>query len=173
MKQIIFTLVLFMTTIGGIYAQNTTATANLNLKINSFQSINVVGDINLEYRSIEDFSRGVEMTMQDHLSVFSTGGFTVYVKTASDLVNGNETIEAEKIKVTASKGSVSTLPNVVFTPVNLKTTPQTLIRSNDGAPTDKFNVTYKALGNNENVNKHKGASSAVFTTTVIYSIEAS
>src|SRR5690554_882225 len=170
MKQIILTLALLLTTIGGLFAQ-TTANATLNLKINSFQSINVAGNINLEYRSIEDFSSGVETTMQDHLSVFSTGGFVVYVKAASDLINGSEIIEAEKIKITASKGSISTL-SPIFTPVNLKTSPQALIKSSDGAPTDRFSVTYKALGNNANVNKHKGGSSAVFQTTIIYSIEA-
>lgn len=172
MKHIILTLTILISTIGGLYAQ-TSANTTLNLKINAFQSISVMGDINLEYRSINDFSTGVETTMQDHLQVFSTGGFSVYVKAASNLINGTETIEAEKIKITASKGSVATLPSVVFTPVNLKTTPQTIIKSADGAPTDNFNVTYKAIGDNGNVNKHKGGSTAVFTTTVVYSIEAS
>src|SRR5690606_8123284 len=129
----------------------TSATANLNLKINSIQSIAVGGaNVALEFKTVDDFTSGVETEMQDHLTVFSTGGFTVFVKTTSDLKGGptgSDIIEASRIKVTASKGTGSTLASPSFTPVNLKTTPQFLIRSTEGGSGEKFNVSYKALGN--------------------------
>lgn len=90
-----------------VQAQNVT----LNVKLKPIQTLvvnNIQTTVNLEYSSKEDYSTGVTSTNADHLSIYSTGGFEVKVKSAAASMAttaGSKTIYANSIQITASAGS--------------------------------------------------------------------
>lgn len=180
MKKIILTFAIIFTAVAATFAQVTpTATVNLNVKLNAIQSIVAsAASVDLVYTSIEDYNTGVKSGQNDHLTVYSTGGFVV--KVASDIKDikassGSQTIESSGITVTPSKGTTTLTPT--YTPVSLGITSTELISSSIGGTSEKFNIEYKAAGGNAYVNKYfKGTGSSsdatVYTTVVTYSIEA-
>jgi len=182
MKKIILTSAIIFATVVGAFAQASvtpTAAVNLNVKLNAIQSITAnAASVDLVYNTIEDYNLGVESKQANHLTVYSTGGFTVKVKSSVENLKANkgaEEIKASGITVTASKGA--TTLTAAYTAVNLGLNDAVLISSTKGGVSEKFNVDYKAEGGNVYVNKFfkgTGASSdaTVYNTVVTYSIEA-
>ncbi len=157
-----------------------TAQANLNVKLHPIQTIVIGGEntVNLEYKTKDDYLNGVTSKMNDHLVVYSTGGFAVKVKSENeDLVYTKDAltskIAANTINLQATLGSgnqlsASTMANVVLSNAN-----QNLITSNVGGTELKFNVAYNGKGNNDYVNKYFNVETPnVYNTTVTYTIEA-
>src|SRR5690606_14460417 len=61
-------------------AQDTDQVA-LNVKLYPIQTIVVnAANVDLEYKTKTDYANGVTVSQGDHLTVYSTGGFTVNVK---------------------------------------------------------------------------------------------
>ena len=181
MKKIILTFAIIFTTVAATFAQTPgpTATVNLNVKLNAIQSIVAsASNVDLVYKTVEDYNTGVKSEQANHLTVYSTGGFIVKVASSvKDLTasSGSQTIESSGISVTASKGTTTLTPT--YTPVNLGVASTELISSAIGGTSEKFNIEYKAAGANAYVNKFfKGTGSStdatVYTTVVTYSIEA-
>lgn len=152
----------------------------VNIKFKPIQSIvvnSVQKTVNLEYYALQNYQEGVFVTMNDHLEVFSSGGFQVEVKTNGDFTRegGNETIPASEVIVQAAPGTGN---NGNFGSGGL---PQVSLTSNEqpliGATTGgyfKFNVTYDnrdAGGNFAYLNKHvRPEETSVYKATVTYSI---
>ncbi len=178
MKKIILTSLIVLVALVTSFAQSS-APVTLNVKLNAIQSIVASSPtVNLEYKTIEDYSTGVSSTINDHLKVYSTGGFIVKVSSSvNDLTSnkGNETIASSGISVIASKGTTSLTPTYASA-INLSQTITPLITSTTGGVNENFKVSYTAAGGNAYVNKFfKGtdaAAATVYTTTVTYSIEA-
>ncbi len=177
MKKIILTFAIIITAVAATFAQ--TASVNLNVKLNAIQSIVAsAASVDLVYNTVEDYTTGVKSDQNNHLTVYSTGGFVVKVASSvTDLTasSGSQTIGSSGITVTPSKGTTTLTPT--YTPVSLGTTSTQLISSAIGGTSEKFNIEYKAAGGNAYVNKFfkgTGASTdaTVYTTVVTYSIEA-
>ncbi|MFV0141439.1 hypothetical protein [Empedobacter falsenii] len=180
MKKLAFFLTIFCTLTSGLaIAQTKTATATLNVKLRPIQTIVIGGDntVNLVYKTKEDYSNGVTANMNDHLIVYSTGGFAVKVKSDDkNLVftkdGKTNTIAVNTINLVATLGkgnkSESTFTNVV-----LGKSDKNLISSTVGGTNLKFNVAYSGKGGNAYVNKYNNVENpTVYTTTVTYTIEA-
>jgi len=180
MKKIILTSAIIFATIVGAFAQVTpTAAVNLNVKLNAIQSITTSATaVDLVYNTIEDYNLGVKSNLANHLTVYSTGGFIVKVKSSVENLKANkgtEEIESSGIIITASGGATTLSP--IYTPVNLGTTSSELISTTKDGISEKFNIEYKAKGGNAYVDKFfkgTGASSdaTIYSTVVTYSIEA-
>ncbi len=156
----------------------------VNIKFKPVQSIVVNSGqktVNLEYYTLQNYQEGVSVTMNDHLEVFSSGGFQVKVKTSGNFTRvggtGTETIPASEVKVQAALGTGNTgdfgsggLPQV-----SLSSDEQPLIGADTGG-NFKFHVTYDntaAGGNFAYLNKHvRPEETSVYTATVTYSIVA-
>lgn len=154
----------------------------VNIKFKPVQSIVVNSGqktVNLEYYTLQNYQEGVSVTMNDHLEVFSSGGFQVEVKTNGDFTReeGNETILAREVKVQAAPGTGNTgdfgsggLPQV-----SLSSNEQPLIGATTGG-NFKFHVTYDNTadgGNFAYLNKHvRPEETSVYTATVTYLIAA-
>lgn len=158
---------------------NKSAQATLNVNLYPIQTIEVSGDktVNLDYDSKDDYLNGVEKKMDDHLTVYSTGGFAVSVKSESaDLLYSKapkDKIEASTINLSATKGSGNDLSEISFTNVALSNDYQKIISSQVGGTALKFNVAYKGNGGNDYLNKYYNVESPnVYTTTITYTIEA-
>lgn len=152
----------------------------VNIKFKPIQSIVVNSGqrtVNLEYNTLQNYQEGVSVTMNDHLEVFSSGGFQVKVKTSGDFTRegGNETILASEVKVQAalSTGNTGDFGSGGLPQVSLSSDEQPLIGADTGG-NFKFNVTYNNTDAGRDfayLNKHvRPEETSVYKATVTYSI---
>ena len=169
--------------VSALYAQSKSATTTLNIKLQPIQTIIVNGSqtvVDIVYNTKNKYNNGVSVTEIDHLEVFSTGGFTVSVKSDGNFknTNGEEFIDAKDVLVSATQGSTnpSDESSTTYAPATgLKTSSNNLITSQGGRDLT-FNVTYNnAAGKNDKyINKYiaRDGTESVYTATVTYTIAA-
>ena len=162
-------------------AGGTSATSDpvtVHIKFKPIQSIVVNSGqktVDLEYNTKDDFANGVSVTKDDHLEVFSTGGFIVSVASNGDFM-GSENAETSKIddaEVTIVAKNGSGTNNGQFEQVALSTAPTQLISSNTGGTKLNYNITYnnQAGANNKYINKYMHNDvETVYTAEVTYTI---
>jgi hypothetical protein len=123
------------------YAQSGQTT--VNIKLNAMQAI-LVNDleVNLVYTTLDDYNQGVDTLMQNHLTVYSVGGFIVNVKSDGDFMNGSNSISAGDVIITATAAGDS--PGT-FDPVTLSTSETPLITSTTGGFEKYYNVNYSNI----------------------------
>mgnify|MGYP000843919873 CR=1 FL=1 len=120
------------------YAQSGQTT--VNIKLNPMQAIVVNhNEVNLEYTTLENYNQGVETLKENHLTVYSVGGFIVKVKSDGDFRNESNSIPASDVKISATAAGDS--PGA-FSPVTLSTTATELITSETGGFEKNYNVNY-------------------------------
>lgn len=149
----------------------------LNIKLNPIQTISVLpGEekVDIEYITIDDYNNGVSVKRDNHLQVFSTGGFQVKVNPAANLTNSlNETISASDVTVLATNGADNEVENEITEPIALGGD-QILIESATGGRNLNYNVTYNnTLGAADKyLNLYDKDANNIFTTEVTYTIVA-
>lgn len=172
-------LVCTLLTSNVLFAQKD-AQANLNVRLYPIQTIEISGEksINLDYVTKENYASGVTKSMNDHLTVYSTGGFAVKVKSESDNLTyakgkDKHEIDLNTITINASKGTSNDLAEAEFAPVTLSKEYKDLITSTVGGSKLNFNVDYQGQGSNNYINKYYSVESPnVYNTTITYTIEA-
>ncbi len=179
--------ILFAMFVGGVFVANAqltpTATGSVTLNVNLYpiQHIEVntlQSDVNLDYKNAEDYKDGVDVTLDDHLKIYSTGPFAVTVKSTTDKLKGiagnSEEIDAANIKILASAGKTKALANTQYaSAVSLSQGGAELFsNSQTGGNMNTFNVNYKAQHVEDlYMNKYKkGSTPTVYTTNVTYTI---
>src|SRR5690606_11574156 len=126
----------------------------LNVKLYPIQTIVVNADnVDVEYKNKDDYVNGVTVTKGDHLTVYSTVGVTVNVKsktatlTSALIKAAAESISSSDILITSAAGTTNSLAGAAYeTEAPLTTTGAQLINSTTGGVNRNFNVTYKAKG---------------------------
>jgi hypothetical protein len=167
--------------VNSVKAQTQTSdNVTVNIKFKPIQSIvvNPAADhqtVDLVYATKNDYANGVTAKRNNHLEIFSTGGFIVTANTDGDFTRtADRFISAADVKVIATNGAGTN--NGKFTEVALSTTPKTLITATKGGRALKYNVTYDntAGASDAYINKYKKAdgTESVYTATVIYTIAA-
>lgn len=160
--------------------------ATLNVVLHPVQSIIVSAGsatVNLVYDDAAKYTAGVTLAMNDHLQVYSTGGFQVSVAVPSatfgngltaPAVGSTDTIAASGIKVLAGAGTTNSVGATFNPAVALSTTAQPLFTSTNGGAANKYKVTYTGAGADAYVGKKytAGAAATTYTTQVVYSIAA-
>lgn len=168
-------LVLVLVSVLSLTAQNSSQVV-LNIKLYPIQSISVTGnsDVDLIYKEKKDYKEGVSVNKPDHLSVFSTGGFEVSMKSETPNLLGDEnSIGLSDITVRVSKGSNPIKGDFTRTRTNLSESDQVVISNNRGGVDKTFDVEYSAKGNNKYLDLYNYPEDATsFTTLVTYSIIA-
>ncbi len=176
-----------LTILFGIAAQaqpGPTGNVTLNVKLYPIQTL-VVNPaqevVNLEYHTEADYANGVSSNvLQDHLSVYSTGGFTVSVKSATahltNTVAANVShgdIEANSIQIIPTNGT-KPIEGVTNTTIPLSGTEQTIVSSVYGAVNKTINVEYKGAGADAYINYYVAGQTpaSVYTTQLTYTILA-
>ena len=176
MKKLILAFGLMLSTI--TFAQST-GNVSLNVRLYPIQTIMVnplQETVNLDYTTATDYSAGVSSMQTNHLSVYSTGGFIVSVKsTSASLTNtiNSDAISSSDIKIVASEGSSNSMAGVTYSsPVDLSMTTTPLFSNSTGGVAKNFNVKYTAQGDlNAYINKYYNAQNpTVYSTTVVYEI---
>lgn len=134
MKRL-FTITLFCVMLFSIQAQDN---VTLNIILRPIQTITVNPSqktVDLIYDSAEKYETEVTSIQEEHLEVFSSGGFAVQVSGTS--------LELDDVTITADP--VSPNPTYTFIPVDLQESPTDLIIGGRGGR-QKFNVTYNSHG---------------------------
>lgn len=161
-------------------AQSNSAQATINIRFLPVQTISVNSSeqvVDLLYATTDDFENGVSVTHDDHLTVFSSGGFQVTVESTDENLlrsGGSETIPVGDIVVRASNGSNNSQP-ALFSDVPLSTTPSPLISAANGGNDLAYSVTYdntEAGSGQKYINRYVRSNQpeTVYTTSVTYSI---
>lgn len=179
MKKLAFILTIFCALVSGMALAQKTASATLNVNLYPIQTIVIGGDntVNLVYKTKEDYSNGVTSNMNNHLIVYSTGGFAVKVKSENENLvftkdGTTDKIDVNTINLVATLGT-GNQSGSTFSAVTLDKSDKPLISSQVGGTDLKFNVAYNGKGNNDYVNKYYNVENPnVYTTTVTYTIEA-
>ena len=123
-------------------ATQSTANVTVTIRLNEILSIVVENPtVLLEYTTPDDYNTGsVNTSMEEHLTVNSTGPFIVTVKTMTDFVKDEDnSISKDEVKITATTtdNSPGTLSTVV-----LSETATGLITSDKGGFDLKYDVNY-------------------------------
>ncbi len=180
MKKQVFTAIVALLGLTS-FAQNSES-VTLNVKLNPIQTLVVNTNqkiVNLEYSSKSDYANGVTNTNENHLTVYSTGGFQVKVKTSGatlgNIVEGTTTggtINANSITVTPSPGS-NAIAGTAYAAKSLSGEDQTIVSSKVGGVDAKISVAYKGAGAETYLNNYvAGQNPTVYTTQVTYTIIA-
>ena len=123
------------------YAQSGQTT--VNIKLNPMQAILVNdAEVNIVYDDLDDYNIGVDKQMDNHLTVYSVGGFIVNVKSSGDFMGTNGSIEAADVIITATAAGDS--PGT-FATVTLSTSETPLITSTIGGFEKYYNVNYSNI----------------------------
>lgn len=179
-KYILIMIVVILFCHNSVHAQsrsdNSSDKVTLRIVLYPIQTlmVNPTQDVvDLNYSSKEDYFKGVTTKQDDHLTIYSTGGFEVNVAGEGENLTGkNNKIAASDIQVRASQGSNNTLVHATYEPnVGLSPVATKLLSSPTGGVAQDFNVEYSAAGNDAYIN-HFDADDAptVYTTTVTYTI---
>jgi hypothetical protein len=175
-------LVAAIAVLGVTFTSQAQTTTTLNVKLHPIQTLVVnpaQNQVDLDYHSTGDYLNGVVSTQQDHLSIYSTGGFQVKVKSASNnLESGSNavtsTLAANTIQILASNGTEG-ISEAEFSSTELQDNVNEglIIKSLVGGVDKTFNIEYKGAGANQYVNLYNSAENpTVYSTVVTYTITA-
>lgn len=148
---------------------------SLNIRLNPIQSLTVNADqltVNLDYRSKDDYKSGVTVIEQNHLSVFSTGGFEILSKSKSPyLSNNGQNIDISDITLSSGAGTNNQLDQANYKSISLSQSDNVLLSSIKGAANRNINISYSAKGDYKYLDlyRHSGSNN-IFNTIVTYTI---
>ena len=161
---------------GSFSAQSGSSTV-LKIVLHPVQTIELGGmdqNVNLTYKTKQDYSQGVSLNKDNHLKVYSSGGYVVNVRTLDAKLKsaGSDAyINAGDITLTASKGSTSGSDSFTTVPVQLSSADTAFITSATGTSSSSYSVTYAAKGEDAFINHYgTGQDPTVYSTEVLYSI---
>ncbi len=158
----------------------TEGAVTLSVKLKPLQTIMIQGStVNLDYTDKNHYAQGVKAAIDNHLKVYSTGGFEIYVRSADDTkTNGTNSINFNDITVEAANGSSPLSDAPTYKTVNLATAANSadnmLVKSEVGGVDKTFKVTYSAPNADKYIlDGSVGTTEKTYTTTVTYEIVAS
>jgi hypothetical protein len=171
MKKLIFAAFALV----GFASLNAQQTVTLNVRLKPIQTLLVNTTqkiVNLDYATKDDYLNGVSSNNADHLSIYSTGGFQVKVKSASAaLQNGSKNIQANTIQIKATAGSEPIAGAQYAQGLLSASNETTLVTSAIGGVDKKINIEYKGAGANAYLDNYiAGQIPTVYTTELTYTI---
>lgn len=163
-----------------VSAQSGSDNVTINITFRPVQTISVSPGqktIDILYASVSDYQSGIAVTRDDHLTVFSTGGFLVSVEASSEnftRVGGAETIPVKDVIIRAVDGT-DNAAGAEFSEVVLSTAPAALITSSNGGRDLKYGITYDNStggGANQYINRYESGDEAetVYRSRITYTI---
>ncbi len=180
MKPFLIFLIFTVVSIWNCSAQSNSDNVSINIRFLPVQTITVnpsQKSVELVYATAEDYERGVSAEYNNHLAVFSNGGFQVNVAANNvDFIeqSGDRVLPVSDLIVKASNSSENSSV-YDFSDVMLSTAQTTLISSNDGGRDLRYNITYdNSAAGSDGTYKSKysttGNSESIFSVEVTYTI---
>lgn len=159
------------------FAKANAQDVTLNVRLKPIQTIVInksQKDVNLDYSTKDDYKNGVSSTNANHLSIYSTGGFQVKVKSATSALNNTasgKNIDVNTIGIVASAGSEAISGAQYAQNIKLSATETTLVSSSNGAVDKNINIEYKGAGADSYIDKYVASQNpTVYTTQLTYTI---
>lgn len=184
MKRVLFSAALFFISVLAGKAQTGKVADNVTVNIKLYPIHTLVLNpasehkvVDLEYKTENDYLNGVSAVRENHLSIFSTGGYAVTVKSTnaeltSQINSPNGNINANTINITASNGTNSNNEAAYFSQA-LSTMGGTILTATNGGIENTYNIIYNGKNGNAYLNYYvAGQNPTVYTTTVTYTIVA-
>ena len=179
-KAILCLLAILTLFVSSVKAQSDAGNVTVKIIFRPVQTIFVSPDqtnVDISYNTVDDHQRGVSVTRDDHLTVFSTGGFIVSVVASSEnftRVGGAETIPVSDVVIRPTDGTSGSTGSE-FSNVPLSTTPTGLITSDTGGSDLKYGITYdnSAAGSAQQyINRYESSDGAetVYRSQITYTI---
>lgn len=170
---------LFFST-GKISGQTNSDGVTLNIRFKPVQTITIQPSqksVDINYSTQENYNNGVSVTLDDHVSVFSSSGFQIKVEAGSDNfenAGGDKTIPVSDVVINASAGSGNHNSNT-YSSVPLSAMPVSLITSESGGRDLKYSITYDnsaagSAGAYEGNYATSGNDETVYNAEITYSI---
>ncbi len=161
---------------------NGNASTQLTIVLNPIQSISVnTSNVSLVYTTVSDYENGVSSgKIENHLQIYSTGGYKVNVgySGVSDTGNGtdaNQMFESVNVAVTKKSGVVAHINDTKLQP--LTETRSSIISYSKGAFNQMFDVDYQGAKSDADGVKYMdnviGGGQRTYTATVTYTITPS
>jgi hypothetical protein len=172
MKKLIFASFALI----GFASLNAQQTVTLNVRLKPIQTLvvnNAQKIVNLDYATKDDYVNGVSSNNADHLNIYSTGGFTVKVKSATAALQngGGKNILANTIQIKATAGSEPITGAQYAQGALLSANETTLVTSAVGGVDKKISIEYKGAGANAYLDNYiAGQNPTVYTTELTYTI---
>lgn len=167
----------------GTPTRSASASVTVNLKFQPIQTIIVNptdNEVDLTYAAVADYSEGkTSGILEDHINIYSTGGFEVKVNTNGNFVNTKDNtkfIEVKDVLISATAGKNA--PKSTYAVAKgLTIGGHTLVSSKIGGININYSVEYdnKEAGRSNNyINKYinNNDKESVYSTTVTYTIAA-
>lgn len=180
MNPFMLMLIFIAVSVGTSNAQSHSDRVSLNIRFLPVQTITVnpsQKSIELVYATTNDYEKGVSAEYNDHLTVFSNGGFQVNVA-ANDVSfeeqNSDRTLPLSDMVISAYNGSgnvsVYEFSNVVLSPDQ-----NTLITSEKGGRDLNYNVIYdNSVAGSSGIYKDSystsGNTESIFSVEITYTI---
>ena len=170
MKQFLFAA-------AGLFAFATANAQNvtLNVKLSPIQTLVVNPTqkvVDLEYKNKDDYKNGVTSEKIDQLTIYSTGGFEVKVKSSNAAMqNGGKNIQTNTIKIKAKAGSDAVNGAQYSQSIDLSPNDSNLVTSTNGGVDRKISIEYKGAGAETYLDNYiAGQIPTVYTTELTYTI---
>lgn len=147
----------------------------LNIRLNPIQTLLVTDGqktVDLVYTTRENYQLGVTQRKDNHLTIYSTGGYEISAKTSGETFTGKITgPEVGTVTITPEDGSENPAGGDYYA-LALSTSPQILAENSKGGVDAKISVTYKGAGLQKYLNfyQKEGLPPVVYTTQVTYTI---
>ncbi|SFT71450.1 hypothetical protein SAMN05421857_2655 [Chryseobacterium formosense] len=170
MKQFLLTALALVA-----FATSKAQQVKLNVILKPIQTL-VVNDeqktVNLEYTTANDYLNGVGKTNQDHLTIYSTGGFQVKVKANNaNMQLSGKTMAVNTVKLTASAGSQALINATYQQDMELTGGETTLVSSGNGAVNKNVTVKYQGAGANTYIDNYvPNQNPSTYTADLTYTI---
>lgn len=170
MKQFLFTALAIVA-----FATSKAQQVKLNVILKPIQTL-VINDeqktVDLQYSTTNDYQNGVSKTNQDHLTIYSTGGFQVKVKANNaNMQLAGKIMSVGTVKLTASAGSQA-LSNANYQQdLSLTASETTLVTSSNGAVNKNISVKYQGAGANAYIDNYvPNQNPSTYTADLVYTI---
>ena len=148
------------------------ASTNLNIQLNSIQSIKIneaQNDVTIALNTASEYNNGKASNQADHIQIMSTSNYEIKVSAASDLIGDAASINIGSVTVTPSLGSLGgpAAGNIQLNPVALSLGESTIVQATHGDIQRSFDVKYRVSGGSEYLNKPLGTYSTLVTYTIL------
>lgn len=171
MKKIslLFTLA-FLAFSGSLFGQNAQPVSDqvtLKVQLNAIQTLvvnNTQNNITLEYITKDDYQNGVKSENEDHLTVYSTGGFQLHAH------SDNSEFNKLNVHLIAKDGKTNGLPGTDADIILANQKQNLIYETKTGKLDSTVNVTYAGEGANKYFNLLGTELNKTFTTTVTYTL---
>ena len=172
MKKIIILIYLLFIGSGYIARAQNSEQANLNIQLNTIQSIKIneaQNDITIALNTVSEYTNGKSSSLQDHIEIMSSCDYEITVSVSSHLTSEAASIDIGTISIIPTLGSIGESPvsSLNLLPTVLSLSENTIVQSMQGDSKRSFNIEYHVAGGEEYLNKPTGLYNTLITYTII------